>query len=171
MKPLQLSVFLSHQTMFCDLTMDETVSVAARMDVLEFDDDDEIFAEGQPCDGWYMIVKGEVAIVKGGINGMDHDLAQLESGEGFGEMGLIDDAPRLATATAVGKTTLARLPRDAFHTLLREEGSIAARIVLAMARVLAQRQRALTAILTDLVDDPETASPGPREMLSLLLLR
>ncbi|GDX82711.1 hypothetical protein LBMAG42_45220 [Deltaproteobacteria bacterium] len=171
MRPHQLSTFLSHQTLFKDLSLAETQSVAARMEVLEFEDDDEIFAEGQPCDGWYVIVEGEVAIVKSGVGGLDHDLAQLESGEGFGEMGLIDDAPRLATATAVGETTLARLPLGAFRAMMKDEGSVAARIVLAMARVLVQRQRALTAILTDLVDDPETAAPGPREMMSLLLLR
>lgn len=171
MKPRQLSTFLSHQSLFKELTLAETELVAARMEVMEFEDDDEVFAEGQPCDGWYVIVKGEVAIVKTAAGGLDHDLAQLESGEGFGEMGLLDDAPRLATATAVGRTTLARLPREAFRALLQDEGSIAARIVLAMARVLVQRQRALTAILTDLVDDPETAAPGPREMLSMLLLR
>ena len=171
MKPYQLSTFLSHQTMFKDLALAETELVAQRMEVLDYDDGDDIFEEGQPCDGWYVIVKGEVEIIKAGTSGLDHDLAQLESGEGFGEMGLIDDAPRLATAAAVGKTRVARLSRDGFHALLKEEPSVGARIVLAMARVLAQRQRALTAILTDLVDDPETAAPGPREMISLLLLR
>lgn len=171
MKPLQLAVFLSHQSMFRGLSMAETEAVAARMDVLEFEDGDEIFAEGQPCDGWYVIVKGEVEIVKSGVNGMDHDLAQLEAGEGFGEMGLIDDAPRLATVSALGETSVARLSLEAFHLLLKEEPSICARVVLAMARVLVQRQRALTSILTDLVDDPETAAPGPREMISMLLLR
>ncbi len=171
MKPLQLAVFLSHQTMFRDLSMAETEIVAGRMEVLAFADGDEIFAEGQPCDGWYVIVKGEVEIVKAGVSGMDHDLAQLEAGEGFGEMGLIDDAPRLATVSALGKTSVARLSREGFHQLLKEEPSICARVVLAMARVLVQRQRALTAILTDLVDDPETAAPGPREMISMLLLR
>jgi CRP/FNR family transcriptional regulator len=170
-KPKSLAVFLSHQSLFKDLSMEETERVAARMELRDLADDEVIFAEGEPCDGWYVVVRGEVAIVKGGSGGMDHDLAQLEEGEGFGEMGLIDDAPRLATATAVGKTTVARLPREAFHQLLRDDGSVGARIVMAMARVLVQRQRALTAILTDLVDDPETAAPGPREMISMLLLR
>jgi CRP-like cAMP-binding protein len=171
MNKKQLTAFLARQALFRGLRPEELDVVVSRMELVEYDLGDTIFEEGVPGDGWYVVIKGEVSIVKSVANGEDHELARLEPGEEFGEMALLDDAPRLATALAETQTTLARLPRDAFFALLEDETRIGARVVLAMARVLCQRQRELTAILTDLVDDPETAAPGPHEMMSVLLIK
>lgn len=170
MKRNRIPQFLARQALFATLTPEERERVASRMEVLDLEEGEPVFEEGDACDGWYVVVSGSVDVEKSTDGGMPHELAHLEAGEGFGEMGLIDDAPRLATVVAAEPTTVARLPRDTFHALLDEASPVGAHIILAMAKVLCRRQRELTAILTDLVDDPETAAPGPREMMAMLLL-
>lgn len=170
MKHDRLLSFLSAQKLFRGLDTEEIDSVRSRMEVVEVQAGTPVFLEGQAGDAWYVVVSGAIVILKATSAGADHELARLERGEEFGEMALIDDAPRLASAMAEGTATLARLPRSAFRALLDDEPAVGGKLVLAMARVLCQRQRELTAVVTDLVDDPETAAPGAREMLSLLLV-
>ena len=74
-------------------------------------------------------------------------------------MALLDDSPRMAAATAQGSTTLVRLPRTAFGTLMEANHPGTTRLLKAMATVLSQRLREVTWILQDLVDDPGPAAP------------
>lgn len=169
MTPVQLTAFLSRAPLFAGLTGAARAAVCLRMDVVDLRGGETLFSEGDPGDAWYVIVKGEVAIVKNTASGAPHELARLESGEAFGEMALLDNAARVATATAETRATLARLPTTQLHALIAEEPHVAAQLILAMARVLCARQRELTSVLTDLVDDPQTARPGPHEMMAVLL--
>ena len=54
-----------------------------------------LFEEGQRGDAWYLVLEGEVSVVKSGESGPPHTLAQLGAGEGLGEMALLDDAGRV----------------------------------------------------------------------------
>ena len=70
----------------------------------------------------------------------------------FGEMAVLDGSARSATVTARGETTLFKFPRADFQDLV-EGGSLAAyKLVYAMARVLCQRQRAITQQLSDVIE-------------------
>jgi CRP-like cAMP-binding protein len=60
----------------------------------------EIFAEGASGDLMYVILDGEVEILKGAHAGSAKVLSTLGKGEFFGEMALIDDSPRSASAVA-----------------------------------------------------------------------
>jgi len=64
-----------------------------------FSDGDVIFNEGGPGDMAYEIVSGNVGISKMGGDGAIH-LATLSKGEIFGEMGVLDNGTRSATAKA-----------------------------------------------------------------------
>ena len=56
-----------------------------------------LFEQGDDGNGWYLILSGMVAIVRD-EEGEDHILDHLEAPDSFGEMALIDGAPRMATA-------------------------------------------------------------------------
>src|ERR1043166_19578 len=64
----------------------------------------KIFQEGDPGDGLYIIVEGEVQITC--LVGQDQRrvLSQLGPGDFFGEMAVLDSQPRSATATAMAPT-------------------------------------------------------------------
>lgn len=63
-----------------------------------------IFSEGEPSDLTYRILAGSVDITVGHKDGRQKTIASLGPDEIFGEMGIIDDSPRSATATAREET-------------------------------------------------------------------
>ena len=71
-----------------------------------------IFHQGDRGDRIYIVVDGEVEMLKD-----DRPLARLGPGECFGEMALVNDSPRMATARVVTKTNLLSLDRAAFSAL------------------------------------------------------
>jgi CRP-like cAMP-binding protein len=74
---------------------------------------DTIIHEGHQVDGLYVVLSGEVAVTKG-----EQSLARLHEGELFGEMSLLQKTPANATVTAARNTSLLRLPREDFDTLI-----------------------------------------------------
>ena len=77
---------------------------------------DEIFAEGDVGNWAYLVQSGKVAILKTRADGQEEVLAVLGAGRLFGEMALIDNQPRMATARAVAETTLVLIDRYTFTT-------------------------------------------------------
>jgi len=73
----------------------------------------KIFSEGDSGDRAYLIQDGEVEIIKNGVS-----LAVLSKGELFGEMALVDDQPRMATAKAQSDVSVVIISRDAFRDKL-----------------------------------------------------
>ncbi len=80
---------------------------------------ERIVTQGQPGDSFFVLVKGRVAVSILSPEGREVVLNTLTSGDHFGEMALLDDAPRSATVTAAERSDLAVLTREAFFELLR----------------------------------------------------
>jgi hypothetical protein len=70
-----------------------------------------IVREGDQGDLYYAIADGDVQVQRNA-----HPLCDLGRGDGFGEMALLGDGLRTATATATSATTVYALDRDAFLT-------------------------------------------------------
>lgn len=88
---------------------------------------DQVFAEGDDANWAFLIQSGQIAIIKKRPDGSDHTLAILGPGRLFGEMALIDDQPRMASARAVTETTLILIDNKVLgdcmekaHPLLKE---------------------------------------------------
>ena len=80
---------------------------------------DTIFEEGERGEDLYIIARGEVEVLATGPTGEERRLAVLRDGDYFGEMALLDDAPRAATVRASAPSILLRLNREQFLGLLR----------------------------------------------------
>lgn len=78
---------------------------------------DRIFKEGEPGDRAYIVERGMVEIYKF-VDGREVVLGTINKGGIFGEMALIDNAPRMAAARAVQQTTLVIVSRDVFESKL-----------------------------------------------------
>ena len=65
-----------------------------------------IFKQGDASDVAYLIVSGKVEILRHDAHGELHRLATLQAGQMFGEMGVMDHAPRNASARALSDVTL-----------------------------------------------------------------
>lgn len=94
-----------------------------------------IFRENDFSDGMYVVLQGRVRISKSVMTGVEKTLNILEEGEYFGEMSLLLNTPRSASATAVDDSTLVKLGRDEFKQLLQTSPEVG----LAMLTQLAGR--------------------------------
>jgi NADH dehydrogenase len=76
-----------------------------------------IFRQGDRGDRLYVIVEGEVEVFQEGPGQAPHLLARLGPGECFGEMALVSDKPRMATARSITRANLLSVDRHAFGEL------------------------------------------------------
>lgn len=95
-----------------------------------------------PAGGHFFIVaEGEVAVVLETAEGKETVLATLQPGEFFGEMSLLDEAPRAATARAVRAAKLMLLRREDFRRHVQERPAIAMSLLAELNRRLRQSNR------------------------------
>lgn len=78
-----------------------------------------IFGEGEQGDCAFVVCEGEIAIVKG-AGAKERRLATCGAGEMFGEMALVDDSPRSASARAETAASCLVLPKDRFRRFFDE---------------------------------------------------
>lgn len=113
-----------------------------------------IFRQGDLGTDMYIIHEGQVEIVTGDGE-RENVVAVLEKGDFFGEMSLLDEQPRSATARAATDVRLLTIDGTTFGKMLRDNTEIAVR----MMRKLARRLRETDRMLQDALADPEAAGP------------
>ena len=96
-----------------------------------------IFREGEPGNSMYIVLNGTVEL--------EHDLSdgrqllgKVGQGDFFGELGLVVDGFRPATATAVSRTQLLTIPRDSFEERVRLRPELAMHVILGLVARLRQ---------------------------------
>jgi hypothetical protein len=109
----------------------ELAGIASLADVVHLESDQVVFEQGDAGDAFYMVVRGTVRIMRG-----SHELALLGAREGFGEMAILDQETRSATASAAEPTTLLRIDRDSFDALIEQNPSVARGIYRMLTRRL-----------------------------------
>jgi CRP-like cAMP-binding protein len=112
-----------------------------------------LFREGDRPDGLYVIESGRIRIAKGQGDRPGtyaRFLATLEPGEVFGEMALVLDAPRSATALADSDCALHRLSRSAFDELMGRRDHVAFQILRSLAAMACRRLERTCEGLVDL---------------------
>lgn len=77
-----------------------------------------IFHEDDPSDAAFLIIEGQVEILHQRKSGDKTTVAILERGEYFGEMGVIDDKPRSATAKAKTDVACMSVGKEEFMDML-----------------------------------------------------
>ena len=95
--------------MFSACTDKELAQIARACDELTVEADATVVEEGAPGEGFYLIVSGEAEVTRGGRR-----VATVGPGEYFGELSLLDEAPRNASVTALTKMGLLQLKRREF---------------------------------------------------------
>ncbi len=105
-----------------------------------------IFHLGDPAGLLYIITEGKVKIAHSSADGQEVVLAFLGTGDFFGELALIDDSPRSASAEAVELTETLTLHRDKFLSFLDNNPQFARHVL----NVLARRIRRLNNQISDI---------------------
>jgi CRP-like cAMP-binding protein len=101
----------------------------------EYQPGELIFSEGDTGKALYIILCGSVAISKN-CNGTGEVLSELSSGSYFGELALIDQLPRFASASALEKTNVLIMYKSYFDDLIRVNTAISSRVLLNLVESL-----------------------------------
>lgn len=122
------------------LLADEGDSLRGAMQAMHLSDGQILFRRGEPGDAFYIIDSGHIRIFTLDEEGSELTLNTLGAGEAFGELALVDDRPRSASAAALGSAALRCLRREDFLARLHVSPSLADIVV----RLLSQRTRHMT---------------------------
>lgn len=100
-----------------------------------------IMAAGDPTDSLYIILSGRFKVMMSDADGKEVILSILGPGEFFGEMGLIDDAPRSASVVAIEPCELLSLARRDFKKCMTENAEMAIGVMRGLVRRLREADR------------------------------
>jgi CRP-like cAMP-binding protein len=95
-----------------------------------------LFHQGDPGDALFIVTSGAIKIMLPSDTGDEAILATLRPGDVFGELALLDGAPRSATAVALEPTETLILPRLQFRELLATEPAVRDALLASIAAEL-----------------------------------
>jgi CRP-like cAMP-binding protein len=132
---------LQHCPLFDSLRPEQIRKVTALAQERQVAAGQLVFREDEPGNSMFVVLSGKIRISKmvGGVG--EEALAVLEPGAYFGEMALIDDAPRSADARAHEPCTLAEIRREDLEQLLFVDRELAHDILWSFCRTLSARLR------------------------------
>lgn len=131
---VRIEDFLRQTSLFEGLGDDDVARLAAGCEELSLAAHRTIFTEGDTADAFYLICSGKVAIFRDTLGRPLQLLAQLETGEFFGELGLLHDSPRTASARTSERCRLLRIGRAELLAFLDDHTEIALRLQNAAIR-------------------------------------
>src|SRR5436309_5370161 len=122
-------VFLKASKLFSGMDAEELPALERAARLQTYQAGRNIFQEGDPGDGLYVIVEGKVQITF--LVGQDQRrvLSRLGPGDFFGEMAVLDNHPRSATAMAETDTRVYFILRDDLHKVLASSPGLAVSLV------------------------------------------
>jgi CRP-like cAMP-binding protein len=105
--------------------------IARHTDVVEVPAGTEVVTEGGKGDAFFFILAGEAAVRRRG-----RTVATLRPGQFFGELALLDPAPRDATVVAAGRLTVGVLGARVFRAIVLEVPAMSEKLLRGMAKRL-----------------------------------
>ncbi|MEM9068713.1 MAG: Stp1/IreP family PP2C-type Ser/Thr phosphatase [Myxococcota bacterium] len=125
---------LRHIQLLSELDMAEQAKVVGHLESLYREQGQAILDQGAEGQGLYILVAGEVEVVRDG-----KVIATLPAGSHFGEMALLNQRPRNATARAMTDCRLLHLSRDGFYQLVQHDHVIGIKFLWRLAQTLSMR--------------------------------
>jgi CRP-like cAMP-binding protein len=134
--------------LFAELDDRELGSIAAVAKVRRYAKDDVVFHADESGDVFCLIKEGEVKVTMISPEGKEIILSMMGPGEFFGEMALLDDAPRSATVIATEALELVTIWRNDFLQILQENFSIARKVLAELSRRLRNASNRIESLAT-----------------------
>jgi len=122
---------------FPEMTDQEAAEMVALGNIHTYSTDTLLCSEGSVEHTFYILLEGEVKVTKVINETQDRFLADLKPGDFFGEMALIQDAPRAASVRTISPVTVLEIYKDHFDDLVQKNSSMS----MAMVRVVTRRLR------------------------------
>lgn len=123
--------FLARVPIFANCSAEEIQAITGVAQEGYFQPGQIIVTQGTPGQAFYLILSGRVEILRDGVS-----LGAFGPGDFFGEMSLLDQAPRSATIRALDHTSCLMLSSWDFKSLLEKHPSIAIKLLEVLSRRL-----------------------------------
>lgn len=107
---------------------------------------EHVVVEGEPCEGLYFVIAGQVRLTKVSADGREHILRVLGPGATFNDVAVFDGGPNSDGAVAAGASTVGFIPKAAMSALIERHPEVAR----AALKLLSGRQRTLGSLVEDL---------------------
>lgn len=122
-----------------------------KLPILMLSPGDVVFREGDPGRELYVLLGGEMEVVKSSKSQRETRVAMLGPGDWFGEMSILDVLPRSATVRALAPARVIKMSAHDLDALYRRDVKAYSIIVLNVAREMSRRLRVADGILADLM--------------------
>jgi CRP/FNR family transcriptional regulator, cyclic AMP receptor protein len=129
--------------LFARLPEDRLSEIGRLMSERRYSKNEIIFQQGDQGEVLYLVEEGVVRITAESADGEEAILGEVHPCETFGELGLIDGAPRSATASAETDTLTLELPGTAFRELLESHREFRDGVLMALSAELRRATRNL----------------------------
>jgi CRP-like cAMP-binding protein len=132
MDATRIDQYIKHIALFEGLTREEVTKIFAKGMTMHVTSGEDIFIKGTIGNQMYVVLGGKLGVFDG-----KKCIAELRTGDMFGEMALVNKEPRSATVTAVNDSRLFVLSESTFERLLTKRAAI--KILLNIVRTLSHR--------------------------------
>jgi CRP/FNR family transcriptional regulator, cyclic AMP receptor protein len=126
------------------LNDDQLVAFLDFVDIVTCANSGTLFKEGQSGDSMFLILDGQMRVYTKTRKGEILFLRMLDAGDAFGEVALLNQAPRSASVEAVRETVLIKMTSASLQKLLAEHPALAAQFLYHLARSLGRQLGDLT---------------------------
>lgn len=133
--------FLKRVALFSGLTDTQIERLAAGSVRRSFPKGRTIVAEGEPSQSLYILLSGRAKVQRSDTEGKEVILAVLGPGECFGEMSLIDDAPRSASVITIESCDFMSINKESFKTMMVSSPEISMRIMKGLVKRLREADK------------------------------
>ncbi len=139
----QLTIYdaLKNNLFFGELSKNEIKHIVKIVYEREFQKGEYIFKTGQPAAAMFIVLSGEISIVREGENDTSLELVRLKANDTLGELALLDNAPRSASAIAVRPSKLLAVFREDLNDLIEANPELGAKILRKLATITGYRLR------------------------------
>jgi cAMP-dependent protein kinase regulator len=124
-----LIAHLGDVPLFSHCSKRDLQALARNTEVLEFSEGARIVSQGDAGNAFYVLLDGSAGVARNGRH-----VGDLKSGDYFGELAILDPAPRNADIVAHTPVTVARLLVKPFRQMLRDVPAMNERLLAGLAR-------------------------------------
>ena len=132
---------LKNLSLFSDLNYGAIKELTFLFSERIFQGGETIFEENDTGNSLLVIISGEVRITQRANVSGEETLTVLKKGDFFGEMALLEDLPRSATAIANSDTLLMEISSEKFLHFVHKDSDSGVKILITLARILSARLR------------------------------
>ena len=141
---------------FGGISQAEASKIVGDLTEMKFDAGSTILHEGKSIQALWIILDGSCRVLRTAVDGSEKVLAELKSGDVFGEMSFLRSAPHSATIRAISNVSVFTYTIEDFLRMAESHPSAAFSICTNIAAVLAERLRRMDHWVCEFVDNHET---------------